>query len=70
VVECTGLENRRAERHREFESHRFRHKLNDRSVTGASHCKVSTVWRVWVGFAPCSRGRVGFIGVPGMGQID
>ena len=24
VVECTGLENRRAARHREFESHRFR----------------------------------------------
>ena len=28
VVECTGLENRRGETHREFESHRFRHILN------------------------------------------
>jgi hypothetical protein len=29
VVDCTGLENRRLERAREFESHRFRQTVNE-----------------------------------------
>jgi hypothetical protein len=29
VVDCTGLENRRLERAREFESHRFRQDTNE-----------------------------------------
>jgi hypothetical protein len=32
VVDCTGLENRRRETVREFESHRFRHFRNEIKV--------------------------------------
>ncbi len=35
VVDCTGLENRRLERVREFESHRFRQESSNEAPFGA-----------------------------------
>ena len=41
AVECTGLENRRAEKHREFESHRTRQNKNN----GLAHmCALPLFW--------------------------
>ncbi len=45
VVDCTGLENRRLERVREFESHRFRQTSTQNAPSGAfcicAHHKIS-----------------------------